>query len=84
MQPIHGVVVFQRGYRPEGALMASYEVMEAMVRDCLRANPRLTIDDLLFQQFPDGSMALIERTRAMKWLDWQSDNHGWGMAIDNG
>lgn len=58
--------------------MASYEVMEAMARDCLRANPRLTVDDLLFQQFPDGSMAIVERAPAVKWIDWQSDNHGWG------
>jgi hypothetical protein len=58
--------------------MASYEVMERMAIDFLRANPKLTVDDLMFQEFPGGSVAIIRRTPAMKWLDWQSDNHGWG------
>ena len=59
-------------------LMASYEVMERMAIDCLRANPGLTVDDLMFQEFPNGSVAIVRRTPAMKWLDWHSDNNGWG------
>lgn len=59
-------------------LRGSAEVIDSMVRDTLRANPRLTVDDLLLQYWPDGSHTIIERTPAMKWADWQSDNHGWG------
>lgn len=57
--------------------MASAEIIESMISDVLRANPRLTVDDLLLQCWPDGSYTIVQRTPAMKWADWHSDNHGW-------
>lgn len=58
----------------------SAEIAERMVKDCLRLNPTFTVDDLKLECWPDGSMSLAIRTVGEKWLDWLSDNHGWGNA----
>lgn len=57
--------------------MFSYDIAERMIKDTLRANPDLTIDDLTLECYPNGSMAVVIRDKQERWLDWLSDNHGW-------
>ena len=55
----------------------SYEVAEALCRDALRARPDLTPGDLRLECYPNGSMAVVVIDKKERWLDWQSNNHGW-------